>query len=209
MNDALPLWGLKRLLDDDRTAVAADPCQRCGEPLPADHRHVADLQARHLLCVCPACYASLSIANGERGPHRAVPRRYLRLVGPAITDEQWDAFGIPVGMAFFFHNSTLGRSVAAYPSPAGATESLLAPEEWDRVLRASPWARTLVPDVEALLVRRTDRACECFVVPIDACYELTGRIRRRWSGFGGGTAVREEIDSFFTMLRAKSEATEP
>ena len=200
---------LKRLLDSDRTTVAGDRCQYCGGPLPPDHRHVANVETRQLLCVCAACHAALATGDGEQGPHRAVPRRYLRLVAPAITDEQWDAFEIPVGIAFFFHNSALNRTVAAYPSPAGATESLLSPEAWDGVLRASPLARTLAPDVEALLVRRTDGARESFVVPIDACYELAGRIRRRWSGFGGGPLVREEIDSFFAMLREKSEATTP
>ncbi len=209
MTDALPLAGLKRLLDRNRTAFAGDPCQGCGTPLPADHSHVANVQTRQLLCVCEACYASIPTASDGRDSHRAVPRRYLRLLAAAITDEQWDAFEIPVGIAFFFRNSTLGRAIAAYPSPAGATESLLSAETWDRVLRASPWARTLVPDVEALLVRRTNGTGECYIVPIDACYELTGCIRRRWSGFGGGPAVREEIDSFFATIRGKSEAAAP
>jgi hypothetical protein len=144
-----------------------------------------------------------------RDSHRAVPHRYLRLLGSVVTDEDWDAFEIPVGIAFFFHNSALGRSVAAYPSPAGAIESLLSPETWDRVLRANPWMRTLAPDVEAVLVRRTHEVRDCFVVPIDACYELTGRIRQRWNGFAGGPAVREEIDSFFAMLRERSEVVAP
>ena len=34
------------------------------------------------------------------------------------------------------------------------------------------------PDVEALLVRRErDASFECYLVPIDACYELTGIVR--------------------------------
>jgi hypothetical protein len=69
--------------------------------------------------------------------------------------------------------------------------------------------RAMAPDVEALLVRRTHEARDCFIVPIDACYELAGRIRRRWTGFGGGPDVRVEIDSFFAMLREKGELATP
>lgn len=209
MKDALPLSRLKRLLETDSIEVVGDACQRCGAQLPADHQHVANLEMRQLLCVCPACCAAELRGSVKGSKHRVVPRRYLRLPPAVITEEQWDAFEIPVGIAFFFQNSTLGRTVAAYPSPAGAIESLLSPDAWERVLRASPWMGTLATDVEALLVRRTHEARECFVVPIDACYELAGRIRRRWSGFGGGPDVREEIESFFAMLRDKSEPATP
>ena len=43
-------------------------------------------------------------------------------------------------MAFFFHNSVLGRIVAQYPSPAGATESLLDLAAWDAIAAANPLA---------------------------------------------------------------------
>ena len=139
------------------------------------------------------------------GNLRVVPRRYLRLPAAAVGEAEWDAFEIPVGIAFFFHNSTLGRIVASYPSPAGATESLLPAEAWERVIERSAWASTLAPDVEALLVRRTVEASDCFILPIDACYELSGLIRSRWRGFGGGPEVREEIDRFFEALAERSE----
>jgi hypothetical protein len=60
-------------------------------------------------------------------------------------------------------------------------------------------------DVEALLVRRgRDASFECFLVPIDSCYELTGIVRRRWRGFDGGEEARRDIDGFFDALREKS-----
>ncbi len=203
MRDAVPLSNLRRFLAPLGTEVHAEPCQHCGASLPADHQHVANVERRTLLCVCPACASSLP-PNAPETEHRVVPRRYLRVPSAVISDDEWDAFEIPVGIAFFFHNSVLGRTVASYPSPAGAVESVLPPDVWQRVLRASAWARTLVPDVEALLVRRTHDASDCFIVPIDACYELAGRMRRRWSGFGGGPEAREEIESFFAMLREKT-----
>jgi hypothetical protein len=204
MRDVVPLSKLKRFLVPDERDVHAEPCQCCGASLAAAHQHVADVERRTLLCVCPAC-ASSPLPNGAWMRHCVVPRRYLRVPSAAISDDEWDAFEIPVGIAFFFHNSILGRTVASYPSPAGAVESVLSPDAWQQVLRASPWARTLAPDVEALMVRRTHDASDCFIVPIDACYELVGRMRRRWSGFGGGPEAREEIESFFAMLREKTE----
>ena len=40
-------------------------------------------------------------------------------------------------MAFFFFNSSLGRMAAFYPSPAGATESLLPLATWEEILEAA------------------------------------------------------------------------
>jgi hypothetical protein len=200
----LPLSSLKRLLEVETRGLADHSCQQCGAALPADHAHVANLETRSFLCVCHACYAAFPAADSHVGKFRAVPRRYLSLPSGAIRDEQWDAFGIPVGIAFFFYHTTLARTVALYPSPAGATESQLPPGAWASVLRDSPWLRGISPDVEALLVRRTAEAQECFVVPIESCYELVGRIRCSWTGFGGGPALAD-IESFFVGLRARSE----
>jgi len=65
----------------------------------------------------------------------------------------------------------------------------------------------LEPDVETLLVHGRAEAggFDCFLAPIDACYELVGRVRRTWRGFHGGEEARREIDAFFAGLRAKSE----
>ena len=41
---------------------------------------------------------------------------------------------------------------------------------------------------------------EYYLAPIDACYELVGRIRMQWRGLGGGTEVWEEITRFMTQL---------
>ncbi len=105
-------------------------------------------------------------------------------------------------MAFFFHNSSLGRVAAFYPSPAGATESLLALDAWDALVAANPILKSLQPDVEALLVRAGDDH-EAFVVPIDACYELVGHMRRLWRGFDGGREAKDALDQFFSDLRAR------
>ena len=42
-----------------------------------------------------------------------------------MTDAQWESLILPINLAFFFHSSVEGRTIALYPSPAGAVESLL------------------------------------------------------------------------------------
>jgi hypothetical protein len=118
----------------------------------------------------------------------------------------WDDLQIPVALAFLFRNSEQQRVVAFYPGPAGATESELSLEAWDRILVANPGLDTVLPDVEALLVRgdRTEDGFTCHVVPIDACYELVGRMRSTWRGFDGGQEARAALDDFFATVDARS-----
>jgi hypothetical protein len=95
---------------------------------------------------------------------------------------------------------------AFYPGPAGATESTLPLTAWDRVVAENPALRALRPDVEALLLRspvRPGDRHECFLVPIDSCYELIGRLRRVWRGFDGGSQARQQIEDYFGLVRAR------
>jgi hypothetical protein len=95
------------------------------------------------------------------------------------------------------------RVVAFYPSPAGATESGVAIETWDEMVRTEPALATLEPDVEALLIRRERDSSESWIVPVDTCYELVGQIRKCWTGFDGGDAARGEIAAFFAALAGR------
>ena len=45
-------------------------------------------------------------------------------------------------------------------------------------------------------------------MPIDACYELVGELRRLWKGFDGGTEAHEAMDAFFDRLRERSAMTD-
>lgn len=181
-----------------------ESCEMCGAGLVDEHQHVVNVDSRRLLCTCRACYLLFTQEGAGRGNYRAVPDRYLVDPDVELTDALWDQLQLPVGMAFFFHNSALGRIVAQYPSPAGATESLLDLAAWDAVVAASPLARELVPDVEALIVHRSRQTNECYLVPIDVCYELVGRIRMHWTGFDGGEEARQDITDFFARVRAHS-----
>ncbi|MEO6419388.1 MAG: DUF5947 family protein, partial [Polyangiaceae bacterium] len=151
-----------------------------------------------------ACHLLFTHEGAGRRRYRAPPERYVYDSSFKLGTAQWDALQIPVGMAFFFYNSNLGRACAFYPSPAGATESLLELEAWGDLVAANPLLATVQPDVEALLVRaHLDRSFECFVVPIVDCYALVGEVKTHWKGFDGGEKAHRAIDLFFQQLRAK------
>ena len=69
-----------------------------------------------------------------------------------------------------------------------------------------PALATMVHDVEALLVRRTDTLIDAAIVPIDACDELLGRIRQMWRGAQGEDEVGREIDAFFARVSEMASA---
>ena len=73
---------------------------------------------------------------------------------------QWDALQIPVSVAFFFVNSTLDRVVRVLPEPGGRDRVAAPARHVGRAHgRATPSSATLLPDVEAFLVR-VDRASD-------------------------------------------------
>jgi len=196
---AIPVAALRRLLTPPDIQTR-ERCELCGTPLPGDHGHVVDIRSRRMLCTCTVCH-------GSTGSYRPVPARYVHVPSMTISPEQWDALSIPVGLAFFLFNSTLGRIVACYPGPAGAAESVLPLDVWSALVDARSWIDTLTPDVEALLVRRTGVEYDCFIVPIDACYELVGRIKASWRGMSGGPHLQQEIDTFFAAVLGRSRAS--
>lgn len=111
---------------------------------------------------------------------------------------------LPIQLAFFFRSTPDGKIVALYPSPAGATESLLALEAWDEIVSQNASLQKMLPDVEALLVNRVGERRQYFIAPIDECYKLVGLIRMKWHGLSGGTEAWTAIDSFFDSLKEHS-----
>jgi hypothetical protein len=188
---------------------AGQRCEMCSESIADTHQHVVNVAGRQLMCVCRGCYLLFIDSHAELR-YRAVPDRYLAFPGFALDRRTWEALQIPVGLAFFFRNSELDRTAAFYPGPAGATESELNLDAWEAISAAEPRVELLADDVEALLVRVPSNAelgerPECYLVPIDACYEFVGGLRTRWHGFDGGQEAREFIDDFFTSLADRSE----
>jgi hypothetical protein len=184
----------------------------CGVDIAPEHGHVVDVQHRSLQCVCRPCWMLFTHAGAGGSRLRAVPDRYERLPSDRIDEAQWNALQVPVGLAFFLRGSATGRVSGFYPSPAGATESELSLEAWDDLARVLPALGTLADDVEGLLVRRglsSERSRHlgttcAFIVPIDVCYELVGRVRRSWRGFSGGDEAWREIDAFFERIDTRA-----
>jgi hypothetical protein len=191
---------------------AGEQCEMCSEAIADEHQHVVNVAARQLMCTCRGCYLLFTDSQAQLR-YRAVPDRYLAFPDFALDRRAWSALQIPVGMAFFFRNSELGRTVAFYPGPAGATESELDLDAWNAISGADPRADLMADDVEALLVRvpeAEDEGPQTYLVPIDACYEFVGRLRKLWRGFDGGQQAREFIDGFFARIagRARVRARE-
>ena len=141
--------------------------------------------------------------------YKRVPRRVLALADFRLSDGQWESLMVPISMAFFFRSTPDARVIAFYPSPAGATESLLPLETWSDIAAANPLLQEMEADVEALLVNRIGHvrgfaAAEYYVLPIDECYKLVGLIRAHWRGLSGGTEVWQEIGRFFEALKQRA-----
>jgi uncharacterized protein DUF5947 len=225
-----------------------EACEFCATAIPADHGHVADLDASTLVCACRACYLLFThsgagqarragpeeAAGGQAGPeegggqdrragpaqgagqdrrigrarYRSIPDRYRSDPAHPLTVAEWNALEIPVGLVFFLRSSASGDTTAFYPSPAGATECRLDLEAWGRITAGHPLAAAAAPDVEAILVSRgplDQDGVDTFLVPIDACYELAGRMRMLWRGFDGGAEARQSVAEFLDRVRARSQ----
>lgn len=172
-----------------------ESCSLCGVALDARHPHLFETSVRKIRCSCEGCANVFPHASGK---FRRVPSRVKRLADFGMSDEEWAALGIPIGIAF------LQKSRAFYPSPLGTVESSVPPDAWDSLLEGNLVLRSMEPDVEALLVRRERAHREAFIIPIDEGYRLVGLLRREWRGFTGGDSVHEALDRFFAELEARS-----
>jgi uncharacterized protein DUF5947 len=195
----LPFTSLRRLAQE---AQAEEQCDLCSAPLREGHRHLVEPANRQVVCACDPC--SILFGGQSERRYKLIPDRILYLAGFDLPDDLWDSLLVPVNMAFFFRSTPEARVVPMYPSPAGATESLLELEPWQELEAANPILKELEPDVEALLVNRVGGVRDHYLVPIDRCYELVGLIRKDWRGLSGGTEVWRTLDGFFTSIKASA-----
>ena len=147
------------------------------------------------------------IASGGAGGKRfrAVPDRYVALRSFALSPGQWEELQIPVSMAFFFKNSVEDRVVAFYPSPAGATESLLpldagtfADEQDHRVNR------------RPAEVHRQRRGCELIVQLADLVDEQAADQRSEDGGYARRASPYAERSALLLAFeRARQDGQRP
>src|SRR5262245_56106700 len=149
---AQPLGVLRRLMERAPVKGTGEVCEMCAQPIAEPHSHVVNTETRSLLCTCRYCYLLFTRDGAAKGKYRAVPERDPYDPDFALSESQWERLQIPVRIAFFFLNSTLGRVVTFYPSPAGATESTLELGDWQGLVAENRVLQDMLPDVEALLV---------------------------------------------------------
>ena len=139
-----------------RRPSPVETCEMCSQELAGTHQHLLEPVSRKLVCACDAC-AILFSSQGQT-KFKRVPRRIRFLPDFRMTDSQWDGLMMPINMAFFFKSTPQNRVIALYPSPAGATESLLSFDTWDEIELENPVLLEMEADVEALLVNRIGHA---------------------------------------------------
>ena len=192
----------------------------CGAAVADEHEHLVEPDKRRLVCVCQACAILFPALSGQvggqsghlgsiAGRYKRVPSRIRFLPNFRLTDAQWDSLLVPINMAFFFAGGTSGSVTAVYPSPAGATESLLPLETWDQIVAENSELQSMEADVEALLVNRLGAGRgfpmnQYFLLPIDQCFKLVGLVRTNWRGLSGGTELWWELERFFAALTAQA-----
>ncbi|HTW95048.1 MAG TPA: DUF5947 family protein [Tepidisphaeraceae bacterium] len=191
----LPLGRLRQFV---RKGPAVERCELCAKELAEQHQHLIELANRRIVCACDACAV---LFDGEQvRKFRRIPRRIERLADFRLSEAQWESLRLPINLAFFYRSSVAGRVVAMFPSPAGATESLLTLESWNDLAAANPVLEEMAADVEALLVDRIGENRRYFRAPIDECFKLVGIIRTHWRGLSGGTDLWQHVEAFFASL---------
>lgn len=178
-------------------------CDLCGTELPADHRHLLQLEERRIDCACEACFA---LRSGDP-EYRPTGTRVVWLDELEMSDELWASFQIPIGLAFLMRSSAVDRVAALYPSPAGATECELYLESWNQLCADNPVLDGLETDGEALIVNRLADPPQYAIAPIDDCYRLVGIVKTSWEGISGGAGLERAIAGFFDELHERAEAT--
>ena len=151
-----------------------------------------------MVCSCDPC--ALRFQDVVGGRFKLIPRERRYLPDVNFSDLEWENLALPINLAFFFYSTVENKMKAFYPSPAGATESLLPLDAWDSLTNRNLQLKTMRPDVEAFLVNRVGAKQAYYIVPIDICFELVGLIRLHWRGLSGGEQLWREVDSFFERL---------
>jgi hypothetical protein len=198
---------LRRLAQPGPNPAAEERCELCSIALAPRHRHLLENAPRRIVCACDAC--ALIFENAANGRFKSIPRDVWTLPDFRLGDGIWESLALPINLAFIFRDSRTHGGAAMFPSPAGATESLLTTDSWNALTAENPALCHMASDVEALLVNRLGPRHDHLIVPIDRCFELVGLVRTHWRGLSGGEAVWKHIESFFDALRAEARLAVP
>ena len=164
-------------------------CDLCGRRVPADHRHLLQLErAADRLRVRGVLGAALGRSR--------VPARWARAWRGCPTwscaDERWASFGIPIGLAFFMRSSVAGGVVGCTRARRAPTESRAGPRRPGTALVARQ------PGAGRAGVRRrgADRQPPGHAAPVrDRARSTTATgwsalVKASWEGISGGAGAR-------------------
>ena len=186
------------------TGTPVEECELCAEAISVEHEHLLEPEARRVFCACPACAALFAQEQHRQGArYLRVDRRAARLREVDIDDDTWSELGVPVGLAFFTTRSRTREVVATFPGRAGIIESYVPLKTWGALEHRFPRILGVLPDVEALLVRRTLRHQDYFQVSIDHCYELAGLMRA--SDAPLSSPELSVVQNFFAKLEEQTD----
>ena len=200
--DGLGASLIKTLRRFRQSGLAQERCEFCRAGISQIHRHLLEISNSRIVCTCDSC--ALRFQDVVGGRFKLIPRDVWHLPQFGLSDVEWENLALPINLAFFFYCTPERKVKALYPSPAGATESLLPLAAWNSLAERNPRLGTLQSDVEAFLVNRVGAKREYYVAPIDVCFELVGLIRMHWRGLSGGDAVWQQVESFFARLTANA-----
>ena len=117
----------------------SEHCELCSIRLAPTHRHLLEMATRRIVCSCDPC--ALRFENVLDGKFKLIPRDARPLPDFQMTDMEWEGLSLPISLAFFFYDTPNEKMAAYYPSPAGATESLLPLTAWEALVVANPVLR--------------------------------------------------------------------
>ena len=184
---------------------AEESCELCSAGLSPNHRHLLEISNSRIVCTCDPC--ALRFQDVVGGRFKLIPRDVWHLPQLSLSAVEWENVALPINLAFFFYSTPEKKMKALYPSPAGATESLLPLAAWNSLAEKNPLLAKMQTDVEAFIVNRVGIKREYYVVPIDVCFELVGLVRSHWRGLSGGDVVWQQVDGFFARLKARARST--
>ena len=174
--------------------LPANAARCAAEPIPEAHQHVVDLESRAMMCTCRPCYLLFTDSDAHLR-YRSVPDRYFSFadfeLGPGPVGRAGNPGGPGILLPQFQarpDGRLLSRARPAPPSPNF---------RWTPGRRAGgqPGPRRARPGhggpADPRPPARTGPPADCHLVPVDACYELVGRLRRVWRGFDGGQEARD------------------
>ena len=192
-----------------RRPGAGERCEMCAEPIADEHEHVVDLARRSAACApagrATCCSPTDGAAAGATGRCPTATAPFADCTLPAGTTLQ-----IPVGAGVLLPQLGAGPDGRVLPGPGRGHRVRAAARRLGPVVGRQPAAGDARARRRgAAGARRAATAgSSCYLVPIDACYELVGQLRTLWRASTAARRRTRRSTPFFDAGR-RSAAESP